>query len=100
MMYRVGWQCVSKQQAEDLVLSALPPAYLPDGTLTRPEMVGGKWYYRGQPVKLDFPECSPSEQMAEGAYHAGMLLLVLALAFSFRRIYGLIFSIGSGHDDH
>lgn len=100
MMYRVGWQCVSKQQADDLVLSALPPFYLPDGTLTRPEMVGGKWYYRGQPVKLDFPECSPSDQMAEGAYYAGMLLLVLALAFLFRHVYGLIFSMGGSHDDY
>ena len=98
-LYRVGYQCVSEQQANDLILSQMPPFYLRDGSLSRPELVGGQWQYMGRVVTLDFPECSPSDQVYQGAYFGVLLVLAVAVSFGFKQIYRLIYSIG-GNDDN
>lgn len=98
-LYRVGYQCLSEHQANDLILSQMPPFYLRDGSLSRPELIEGQWRYMGQPVKLDFPECKPSDQIYQGAYIALLLVLVLVVSFGFKQVYRLIFSMG-GSDDN
>lgn len=94
MMYRVGFQCVSESQAYDLVLSSLPPFYMPDGSLARPYLNNEVWMYNGKPVVLDFPACDPVSQIGDGAWFGGQLLILMVIAFGFRQIFGLIRNVG------
>ncbi|ANW92250.1 hypothetical protein DE8555_1713 [Neisseria meningitidis] len=64
MGYRVGMNCFdTRLQADDYLLSSLPPTVTEEGKIIRPERVGDKWILNGKPVTLSYPKCSNYEQV-------------------------------------
>lgn len=96
MGYRVGSQCLADQPAaDDYVLSALPPVLTAEGKLIRPERKPDGWYLNNTQIKLSYPECSPTEQIKEGAQIGGAFVLLLAVAYGLRLVLNFVRSLGS-----
>lgn len=87
MGYRVGIQCVDTQnQADDLVLSTVPPTITADGKLIRPVRKNDGWYLENSKITLSHPQCDPMQQFTDGAQIGAALLVLLAVIFGFRLI--------------
>lgn len=102
MAYRVGYQCVQTQlQADDLILSALPPQLTEQGQLIRPIRKADGWYLNNVKIQLSHPECDVTEQIGAGAQLASVFVVLIAVAFGIRQIIKFISSlnsVGSGED--
>lgn len=91
MGYRVGVQCVeSELMADDLVLSAVSPVLQQDGTVLRPERLKDGWYMQGQKIKMSYPQCSPVQQLQDGAAIGAALVGLIAVAVGFRWVIGML----------
>lgn len=100
MAFRVGIQCVAtSEMAHDIVLSALPPVLLADGTMVRPKKIENTWYYQDSPVNFDFPECSYASQIKDGFMVGSSFVSVLFVVIAFRVFYQMIYAIGGNSDN-
>lgn len=91
MGYRVGVQCVATElQANDLVLSSLPPVVLIDGTVIRPVRTESGWFMGGQEIKLSYPPCDQIEQVQSGAEIGVAVIAVILAVTGFRWLIGMV----------
>lgn len=102
MAYRVGYQCVATQlQADDLILSALPPAINEQGQIVRPIRKTDGWYLNNVKLQLSHPQCDVSEQITNGAQISAFFVVLIVVAFGIRQIIKFISSlssVGSGEE--
>lgn len=85
MGFRVGMNCFdTRLQADDYLLSSLPPTVTQDGKIIRPERVGEKWVLNGKPVMLSYPKCSNFEQIKQGSYVGSTVLILFVVIYGFR----------------
>lgn len=95
MGYRVGANCFdTKLQADDFLLSSLPPTVTEDGKIIRPERVGEKWVINGNQVTLSYPECSNFEQIKQGSYVGSTVLILFVVIYGFRLLINFLKDIG------
>lgn len=91
MGYRVGMNCFdTRLQADDYLLSSLPPTVTQDGKIIRPERVGDKWILNGNPVMLSYPKCSNFEQIKQGSYVGSTVLILFVVIFGFRLLINFL----------
>lgn len=95
MSFRVGMNCFdTRLQADDYLLSSLPPTVTQDGKIIRPERVGEKWVLNGNPVTLAYPKCSNFEQIKQGSYVGSTVLILFVVIFGFRLLINFLKDIG------
>ena len=95
MGYRVGANCFdTKLQADDFLLSSLPPTVTEDGKIIRPERVGEKWVMNGKTVTLSYPECSNYEQVKYGSYLGSTVLILFVVIYGFRLLINFLKDMG------
>lgn len=95
MGYRVGMNCFdTRLQADDYLLSSLPPTVTQDGKIIRPERVGEKWVLNGNQVKLSYPECSNYEQVKYGSYLGSTVLILFVVIYGFRLLINFLKDMG------
>lgn len=95
MGFRVGINCFdTRLQADDYLLSALPPTITAEGKIIRAERQKNGWTLEGQTVKLSYPECSAVEQVKDGASVGAAFLLLLASIYAFRLLVGFVKDFG------
>ncbi|HHK5579007.1 TPA: hypothetical protein ACQUHZ_001923 [Neisseria cinerea] len=91
MGYRVGINCFdTRLQADDYLLSSLPPTVTQDGKIIRPERVGDKWILNGNSLTLSYPECSNFEQIKQGSYVGSTVLILFVVIYGFRLIINFL----------
>ncbi|HIF0132402.1 TPA: hypothetical protein ACXVZD_002215, partial [Neisseria meningitidis] len=81
-------------QADDYLLSSLPPTVTQDGKIIRPERVGEKWVLNGKPVMLSYPKCSNFEQIKQGSYVGSTVLILFVVIFGFRLLINFLKDMG------
>lgn len=95
MGYRVGMNCFdTRLQADDFLLSSLPPTVTQDGKIIRPERVGEKWVLNGNTVKFSYPECSNYEQVKYGSYLGSTVLILFVVIYGFRLLINFLKDMG------
>lgn len=95
MGYRVGMNCFdTRLQADDYLLSSLPPTVTEEGRIIRPERSNHNWTLQGKPVKLSYPECSNFEQIKQGSYVGSTVLILFVVIFGFRLLINFLKDIG------
>ncbi|CWN00571.1 TPA: hypothetical protein ACJKC4_002163 [Neisseria meningitidis] len=95
MGFRVGMNCFdTRLQADDYLLSSLPPTVTQDGKIIRPERVGDKWILNGKPVTLSYPECSNFEQIKQGSYVGSTVLILFVVIYGFRLLINFLKDMG------
>ncbi|MFD1245369.1 hypothetical protein [Paralysiella testudinis] len=84
-MYRVGRHCFATiEAATDYQMSLVVPTVTADGSLVHPVKQGDTWTHAGQPVHLSFGTCDPQADLAAGMQVAGIIIMLFAVAWSFR----------------
>ena len=95
MGYRVGMNCFdTRLQADDYLLSSLPPTVTEEGRIIRPERSNNNWTLQGKPVKLSYPECSNFEQIKQGSYVGSTVLILFVVIYGFRLLINFLKDIG------
>ncbi|XXQ68523.1 hypothetical protein ACKLNO_01230 [Neisseriaceae bacterium B1] len=96
MAYRVGIQCVSTQtEADDLILSTMPPTITADGQLIRPVRKDDGWYLNQHKIELTHPQCDIMQQIQNGAQMGSMLVMIAVFIFGFKAAINLIKSMNA-----
>ncbi|HGG9382840.1 TPA: hypothetical protein ACJJ5K_002067 [Neisseria meningitidis] len=95
MGFRVGMNCFdTRLQADDYLLSSLPPTVTQDGKIIRPERVGEKWVLNGKPVMLSYTKCSNFEQIKQGSYVGSTVLILFVVIYGFRLLINFLKDMG------
>ncbi len=95
MGYRVGMNCFdTRLQADDYLLSSLPPTVTEEGKIIRPERLGDKWILNGKFVTLSYPECSNFDHIKQGSYVGWTVLILFVVIYGFRLLINFLKDIG------
>lgn len=95
MAYRVGIQCVATQtEADDLILSTMPPTITAEGQLIRPVRKDEGWYLNQHKIQLTHPTCDVTQQIQNGAEIGSTLIILAAVMFGIKAIIKLVSSLG------
>lgn len=91
MGYQVGNQCFSTlQQAENHYFSLVAPVIRPDGTLLKPEYLGGQWNLNGQVLQANLPQCDPVQNLFDGMELGWLFFGAMAAVFTVTLIIKLL----------
>lgn len=82
MGYQVGRICYETQQeAVNVLMTQVVPTIDKDGVLIHPVFNGTTWEYKGQTVKITFPQCEFGEYAQAGREIGYQMILVIVTLF-------------------
>lgn len=96
MGYRVGNECFADyQQALDFKIAHIVPVISNNGVLLSPVKHDGNWYVGETQVRIDFPECSASDDFLFGLQISSAILSLFITAFLMRFLINFIRNLGN-----